>query len=123
MMVSNLFYTDSYYFLRYYYYYYHSYSYFYYHFYFFTAHGSCVRVVLVTNSNILLVFKKLGIIIFNNFRLKFFLILTHKFQTKTAPTLAHDLKNSVFHIEFTVHILYKSIISNSVIFSFLSYCG
>ena len=42
-----------------------------YHSYFLTAHGNCVRVVLVTKSNKLLVHKKLVTIIFNN--LRFFL--------------------------------------------------
>ena len=46
----------------------YSHHYYYYYFYFLTTHGNCVRVVLVTNSNILLAYKKLRTIIFNNWR-------------------------------------------------------
>ena len=70
-MVPNFLYGNSY---RYYYYYYHYYCCccFYYYYYFLTAHGNCVRNVLVTSNNILLVFKKLGTIIFNHYRLFLF---------------------------------------------------
>ena len=40
----------------------------YYYYFLNTAHGNCVCVVLVINTNVLLVYKKLGTIIFNNLR-------------------------------------------------------
>ena len=42
--------------------------YYYYYYYFLNAYGNCVCVVLVINTNVLLVYKKLGTIIFNNLR-------------------------------------------------------
>ena len=65
----------------------------YYFYYSLTAHGNCVRVVLMTNRNILSPYKKLGTIIFNNLSLfiKFFFLISfsHKFETKAAPTFAY----------------------------------
>ena len=65
--------------------------------------------------------QKIRTIVFN--KLLLFFLFSHKFQTKTAPTFAHGSKNLYSHIDVTVQILSKSITSNSVIFSFLSYFG
>ena len=61
MMAPNFLYSNS----------YHFQHYYYYHSYFLSAHSNCVRIVLLTNSNIVLVYKKSGTIIFNNSRFFF----------------------------------------------------
>ena len=72
------------------------------------------------------VYKKLGTIILNN--LRFFIDLKkkffcNKFQTEITPTFAQGSKNLFSHVEFIVQILSKLIMSNNVIFSFLSNFG
>ena len=68
MMIPNFLYSNSFHFLNIIIIVVLIFIYYYYHALFLTAHWNCVRVVFVTNSNILLVYKKWKTIIFNNLR-------------------------------------------------------
>ena len=53
----------------------------------------------------------------------FIFLFSLNFQTKAEPNFAYGSKKFFFHIEFTVKISFKSITSNSAIFSFLLILG
>ena len=76
----------------------------------------CAVIVTIFSTLLLFPFLLLLLLLFSY---AWLLMVTHGFLTHDA----HGSKNLFSHIEFTVQILSKSITSNNVTFSFLSYFG